>query len=154
MFFLDEENKITEKQLQILYQTHPYLIEKKFLNQEIISQYPLASGLADIVIFLENEVVVIELKVEPLDVGHLLQLRGYLEDIKNEIKNKKKLRGILIGKTPKYDLINAIYNLNFEVKIMLLERDVCTKVKICEKCRLANDFKSSICLYCTNNSFL
>lgn len=154
MFFLDEESKLSEKEIQILYQTHPYLIERKFLNQKIVPQYTLPSGFADIVVFLENEIVIIELKVESLAFSHLLQLYGYLEDIKNKIKNKKKIRGILIGKKPKRDLNNAICNLNYEIKIKLLERDVCTKVKICEKCRLANDFKNSRCLYCSNNSFL
>ncbi len=154
MFFHEEENKITEKEIQILYQTHPYLIEKVFLSQHVIPQYSLPSGFADIVIILENEVVIIELKVEHLKYAHLLQLNGYLEDMKNEIKNEKDLRGILIGKSPKDDLNNAISNLKFEIKYLILNRDVCINIKICNKCRLANNINNSDCEYCLDSSFL
>ena len=103
MAFLYDKDSISEKEIQILYQTHPYLIEKKFLDQKTVPQYTFPSGFADIVVFLENEIVVIELKVDPLENSHLLQLSGYLEDAKREFKNAK-LRGILIGKAPKNNL--------------------------------------------------
>ncbi|HEA70570.1 hypothetical protein LCGC14_0901230 [marine sediment metagenome] len=154
MFFHEEENKITEKEIQILYQTHPYLIEKEFLGQQIIPQYSLISGFADIVVILENEVVIIELKVEYLNFSHLLQLNGYLEDMKKIISNETNIRGILIGKPPKDDLNNAISNLKFTIKLMILNRDVCISIKICNKCRLANDANNSVCEYCSCSSFL
>ena len=154
MFFQEKESKITEKEIQVLYQIHPYLIEKKFLSQHIIPQHSLPSGFADIVIILENEIVIIELKVEHLKYTHLLQLNGYLEDMKKEIKNEKDLRGILIGKSPKDDLNNAISNLKFEIKYMILNRDVCINIKICNKCRLANNINNSVCEYCSDSSFL
>ena len=98
--------------------------------------------------------VIIELKVEHLKYTHLLQLNGYLEDMKNEIKNEKDLRGILIGKSPKDDLNNAISNLKFEIKYLILDRDVCINIKICSKCRLANNINNSVCEYCSDSSFL
>lgn len=153
MFFLDEENSVTEKEIQTLYQTHPYLIEKQFLNQKIIAQYRLPTGFADLVIFLKNEIVVIELKIEPLEIKHLLQLNGYLEDIRQEFKEYKKIRGILIGKESKYDLNNALRTIPFEIKLLILEKDICTKIKICDNCRLANEIKNSVCFNCSNNSF-
>ena len=152
MAFLYDEDPTSEKEIQILYQTHPYLIEKKFLNQKIIPQYTFPSGFADILVFLENEIVVIELKVDPLENSHLLQLSGYLEDAKREFKNIK-LRGILIGNPAKSDLKNALKILPFNVKIMILKRDISTKIKICDNCRLANDIKNSKCIFCSNNSF-
>ncbi len=154
MFFQEKEDKITEKEIQVLYQTHPYLIEKKFLNQHIIPQYSLPSGFADIVIFLENEIVIIELKVDQLKFSHLLQLNGYLEDMRKEMKDGMNLRGILIGKPPKDDINNAISNLSFEIKYLILNRDVCINIKICNKCRLANYINNSVCEYCSNSSFL
>lgn len=153
MFFLDEENSVTEKEIQTLYQTHPYLIEKQFLNQKIIAQYRLPTGFADLVIFLKKEIVVIELKIEPLEIKHLLQLNGYLEDIGQEFGDNKKIRGILIGKECKSDLNKALKTIQFEIKILILEKDICTKIKICENCRLANDIKNLECFNCSNNSF-
>ncbi len=152
MAFLYDEDPTSEKEIQILYQTHPYLIEKKFLNQKTIPQYTFPSGFADILVFLENEIVVIELKVDPLENSHLLQLIGYLEDAKREFE-KIKLRGILIGKAPKNDLNKTLKYLPFRVKIMILKRDISTKIKICDNCRLANDIKNSKCIFCSNNSF-
>lgn len=154
MFFFDEEPKISEKEIQILYQTHPYLIERNFLNQKIVPQYSLPSGFADIVVFLENEIVIIELKVDILESGHLLQLYGYLEDMEKKFKNIKRIRGILIGREPDKDLYLMIENFSFEMKIMVLNKDITTEVKICNRCRLANDLKNENCIYCSNNSFL
>ncbi len=154
MFFIEKEPKITEKEIQNLYQTHPYLIEKKFLNQEVVPQYSLPSGFADIVVFLENEIVVIELKVEILENRHLLQLYGYLEDMEKKFKNIKRIRGILIGKEPDKELYLMIKNFSFEIKILVLNKEIITKVKICNSCRLANDLKNDYCIYCCNKSFL
>jgi RecB family endonuclease NucS len=151
--FLYDEGPISEKELQILYQTHPYLIEKKFLDQKTVPQYTFPSGFADIVVFLETEIVIIELKVEPLENPHILQLNGYLEDAKREFKNVK-IRGILIGKPPKKDLNKALNILPFKIKMMILNRDISTKIKICDNCRLANDIDNIKCVFCSSNSFL
>jgi len=151
--FLHDEDPISEKEIQILYQTYPYLIEKKFLNQKTIPQYTFPSGFADIVVFLENEVVVIELKIDHLENSHLLQLSGYLEDAKREFKNLK-LRGILIGKAPKIDLFKSLRFLPFNIKMMILKRDIPIKIKICDNCRLANDKNDSKCSFCYNSVFL
>jgi len=154
MDFLFDDDKISEKEIQILYQTHPYLIERRFLNQEVVPQYNLQSGYADIVVFMENEIVVIELKVEPMEYSHLLQLNGYLDDFKKELENDRILRGILIGKEPKDDLYSSVKILSYEIRIMILGNDICTKIKICDVCRLANDIKEDNCIYCFNDSFI
>jgi len=150
---LDDENSISEKEIQILYQTHPYLIEKQFLNQKTKPQYRLPSGFADLIVFLKNEIVVIELKIEPLEIKHLLQLNGYLEDIGQEFEEYKKIRGILIGKESRSGLNNALRTIPFEIKLLILEKDIGTKIKICDNCRLANDIKNSICFNCNKDSF-
>jgi len=153
VIFLDGGKKISEKEIQILYQTHPYLIEREFLNKKIIPQYTLRSGFADIVVFLEEEIVVVELKVDPLEISHLLQLNGYLEDFKHEFKKIKKIRGILIGKEPKENLNGSIEALSFEVKIIILKKEISTEIKLCENCRLANDIDNLKCFNCSNSSF-
>lgn len=153
MSILDDENSISEKEIQILYQTHPYLIEKQFLNQKTKPQYRLPSGFADLIVFLKNEIVVIELKIEPLEIKHLLQLNGYLEDIGQEFEEYKKIRGILIGKESRSGLNNALRTIPFEIKLLILEKDIGTKIKICDNCRLANDIKNSICFNCNKDSF-
>jgi len=153
LFFIDDENNITEKDIQILYQTHPYLIEQQFLNQKTVPQYSLPSGYADIVIFLNEEIVVIELKVESLNNSHLLQLNEYLEDIYQEFGDIKRIRGILIGKEPMHSLETSIRSLNFEIKILILEDDICTEIKICNNCRLANNINNFSCFNCSYDSF-
>ena len=156
MKFIDhpDNTKVTEKEIQYLYQTHPYLIEKKFLNQKVIPQYQLPSGYADIVVLLEDEAVVIELKVDSLEISHLLQLVGYLEDLKVILNKDKKVRGILIGKKPKCDLNASIKCLSFKIKVMILNKNLPIKIKICENCRLANDFNNTTCVYCSGNHFI
>jgi len=151
--FLYDDDPISEKEIQMLYQTYPYLIEKKFLNQKTIPQYTFPSGFADIVVFLEEQIVIIELKVDPLENSHLLQLSGYLEDAKREYKNME-LRGILIGKEPKIDLFKSLRILPFKIKMLILKRDVPIKIKICDNCRLANDTNDLKCIFCSNNIFL
>ena len=154
MFFLDEELKISEKEIQILYQTHPYLIEKQFINQKVINQFPIPSGFADIVVFLKGEIIVIELKVNSLEESHLLQLNEYLRDISKLYPEIKLLRGILIGKMPKKNIKRSLKILPFPIKILILNKDICTKIKICENCRLANDVKNKICIFCSKDLFI
>ena len=154
MFLIDKENTPTEKQIQTLFQTHPYLIENDFLNKKVIPQYHLTSGFADIVVFMDNEIVVIELKVDTLNQNHLLQLKGYIDDIKQKFRNVKKFRGILVGKQPDDDLHSLIKSFSFEIRIMILNQDIPTKAKICNSCRFANELKNATCSFCDNNSFL
>jgi len=56
-------------------------LEIKIKEKKVIPQYPLPSGFADIVVFLENEISIIELKIEELSDSHVLQLEGYLKEI-------------------------------------------------------------------------
>ncbi|MHA1338794.1 MAG: hypothetical protein ACTSRZ_02045 [Promethearchaeota archaeon] len=155
MFFINKNNKVSESEIQILYQNYPYLIEEQFFQQKVVPQYRLPSGIADLVVIMKNEIVVVELKVVPLENVHLLQLLGYLNDISIKFKDKeeiKKIRGILIGYMPKCDLEESIKVLNYEIKIMILDRDVPIKIKICAKCRRAIDFNLQKCSHCGNSS--
>ncbi len=153
-FFFEDEGNLTEKQIQILYQTHPYLVEKEFLKQKVVPQYPLPSGFADIVVFKQTEIVIVELKVDPLKTTHILQLNGYLEDMERETNSSFNFRGIIIGKESKEDLNKTIRNLKYKIKILILTRDIPIKIKICDKCRLANDIKNEKCFNCLNNKFI
>ncbi|MFW9820856.1 MAG: hypothetical protein ACFFE5_14710 [Candidatus Thorarchaeota archaeon] len=154
MHLLDNNNNLSESEIQFLYQTHPYLIDRRFLDKIAIPQYPLPSGFADLVILLEDEIVVIELKVEPLQFTHYLQLREYIGDIKQIYKKKKKYQGILIGYQP-IDNFDTIYrSKDFDFKVLMLEEDICTRIKICDNCRLANDRKNKKCFNCSSDKFL
>ncbi len=145
--------KISEKEIQSLLETHPYLIEPQFLNKPLESQKALKSGFADLVIYLEKETVIIELKVVPLDNKAVLQLNGYLEDMREQLSHGL-LRGILIGENQKNNIYNLIKTLEFEIDIKILRQDIPTSVKICEKCRFANDVRISACNFCYSISFL
>jgi RecB family endonuclease NucS len=145
--------KMLEKEIQSLLETHPYLIEPRFLNKPVESQKALKSGFADLVIYSENETVIIELKVVPLDNKAVLQLNGYLEDMREQISNGL-LRGILIGENQKDNIYNLIKILDFKMDIKILGQDIPTSIKICEKCRFANDMRVSACNFCHSISFL
>jgi len=123
------------------------------LNKSVTPQYPLPSGYADIVIILEDEIVVIELKVEPLQFTHYLQLKGYIEDLYNIFKDTKKYLGILIGKQPKDNFDTISKREEFDFKVLILNEDICTRIKICDDCRLANDISNIKCFNCSHDVF-
>lgn len=81
-------------------------------------------------------------------------MKGYIEDMNDIYKDTKKYRGILIGKPPKDDFNIISKREDFEFKIMILNEDISTKIKICDNCRLANDINNIKCIFCSRNSFL
>lgn len=104
-------------------------------------------------IILDDEIIVIELKVEPLQFTHYLQLKGYIEDLNLIYKNMKKFSGILIGKQPNDDFNMISKRENFDFKLLILNEDICTRIKICDNCRLANDIINKKCFNCSQNVF-
>jgi hypothetical protein len=140
---------LSEKEIQVLYQNHPYLIEKRFFGQKVIAQYHLPSGFADIVVFLDKEIVVVELKVVPLALTHLLQLNEYMEDFSKKTEKNGSINGILVGYPPKSDLTFSISHLSYPVNVLILEQDVPTDVKICGECRKAVNRTSPKCTWCS-----
>lgn len=146
-------HKIPESELQSLLEIHPYLIEPAFLNVSIESQKCLESGRADIVVYLNHEIVVVELKVIPLVNRDVLQLNGYLEDIQKQTIDKS-VRGILVGKKPKNDLSKLLEVLDFPIQVKILTEDIPIEIKICKNCRCANEIKNVSCIYCNAVSWL
>jgi len=153
-FFYEEDDKISENEIQTLYELHPYLINERFLNQEVISQYRVPSGFIDIMIKLPGELVIIELKVEKLNSSHVLQLNGYLEDIQKDKPNIKNISGILIGYQPKKKIDSLLKSLKFSINIKILIQDVPIKIKTCTKCRLTCSISKNNCPFCTSTDFL
>ena len=137
-----------ESEIQQLYESYSYLIEEKFLNRQIFSQYQVSSGFIDIIIFLEDEIVVVELKKDRLEEKHILQIASYLRDIKNVFKDTSIIRGILIGKKPKSGIEKIIQQQVFQIKILVLNRDIPTRIEICDNCRMANNPSKKRCWYC------
>ncbi|MFX1295489.1 MAG: hypothetical protein ACFFD2_11655 [Promethearchaeota archaeon] len=145
---LNDDEKILERDIQFIYETHPYLIDPRFLNAKVTPQYSLPSGYADIVLFLNDEIIVIELKINPLIPQYVLQLNEYMKDLSKEFSSRS-ISGVLIGKSPKMDIDTLISNLNFPVEIKILKEDIPIKIKICKNCRLANPNKNEQCHFCS-----
>ncbi len=148
-----EDDHLSERDIQLLYETHPYLIDPKFLNAKIHPQYPLPSGFADIVIFQAHALTVIELKIDPLLPKHVLQLNEYMQDL-HKLFPSKAISGILIGQPPKNSLTPLLSNLNFPVQIKILKDDVPIAIKTCKNCRLANPSTNKTCNFCSCNEWL
>ena len=150
---IDERNDILESDIQFLYETHPYLIDPRFINAKVIPQYPLPTGFADIVVFIGEEIVVIELKIDPIIPKYILQLNGYLEDFKKKFPSHL-ISGIIIGKSPKTKVNGLISSLKFKVQIKILKEDIPVHVKICKDCRLASSDENETCEHCSCKEWL
>ncbi len=142
-----------EKDLQSLLEIHPYLIERQFLGKLIESQKLLNSGKADMVVHLDDEIVVVELKINALTERDVLQLNGYLQDVQKQMIHKL-VRGILIGDKPKNDIDKLVNLLCLPIEVKILKQDISIAIKICKDCRLANDIQNCSCVYCGAISWL
>jgi len=65
---------LLEREIQQLYQTHPYFIDGKFVGAQITPQSPQPSGFADLAIFQPDEITIVELKIDQLIPQYVLQL--------------------------------------------------------------------------------
>lgn len=149
----DPDDEILEYDIQLLYQQYPYLIDRRFLNVSVTPQYPLPSGFADLVVFLDQEVIAIELKIDPLLPKYALQLYDYLQDLHLKFPNHQ-ISGILLGKAPKTDITPLLSSLSFPIQVKILVKDVPIHVRICKSCRLAIPSKSESCTFCSCHEWL
>ncbi len=144
-------SKIAESEIQALYERFPYLIEPKFVKYQVFPQKNFLSGYADIFLILNDDVVIVELKVDPLDPTHLLQLRGYLEDYERDNPAKPKPKGILIGFPSKSDDLSQMLGIiDFFVEIKHLYQDVPVEIEYCKKCRMAKPQNTAECYFCNH----
>ena len=144
---------LKESDIQHLYYQFAYLIEKKFINYEKEQFVKIKSGIIDILVKNESEIVVIELKKEPLVDSHVLQLYQYLQEMR-ELNKDKRISGILIGKKEKNDLNSLLKTFDFEVKVKILETDIPINIKICNNCRCANPIHIDFCFNCKGKNWL
>ena len=145
--------KIPESELQSLLEVHPYLINTNFLNATLEPQKHLKSGISDLVFYLNNEIIVVELKIVPLDFEATLQLNGYLEDVK-QLFPEKSISGILVGERPKDKILNLIDTLEFQIEIKNLHEDIPVEIKICNECRKASCKTKKKCFFCSCEEWL
>lgn len=153
MYFNTDFQGVKEKDLQTLFYRHPYLIDPSFENYIPRQFYKLPSGFLDLIIFQEQFIVAIELKIEFLSKSHVLQLAEYVNDLK-KLFPSKQVRPFLIGRTPKEDLNNLITTFPFSIQIKILNQDVPIKIKFCANCRLANSIKNSRCWKCETSKWM
>ncbi|MFX0067198.1 MAG: endonuclease NucS domain-containing protein [Candidatus Hermodarchaeota archaeon] len=153
MFIRDVFRDLKEQDIQKIYFRHPYLIDQKFENCRTEECYSTSSGFADLVLFLNDQITVVELKIEPLKKIHALQVAQYVRELEQEFPDQK-VSAILIGRSPKEDLTRLIETFPFSLKIKLLVKDIPIKIKICANCRLASDVNRINCWKCGKSEWL
>ncbi|MHA2246290.1 MAG: hypothetical protein ACXADY_15105 [Candidatus Hodarchaeales archaeon] len=140
---------LKEEDLQRIYYTHPYLLDKDYLNCGVEQFYQLSSGIADLVIFNDEFIDVIELKKVKLTKSHILQATEYVKDIM-EIFPGKRIGAIIVGRKTPEDFTRLLRTYDYTIKIKFLNEDVPVRIKICSKCRLANSIIKKVCWNCKN----
>jgi hypothetical protein len=115
-----------EKKLQKLLCNHPYLIDQELLNCKGSMERWTGSGRLDIDFQTDDGWIVVECKVTPLSDADLLQLRGYLDDLR--LSAKVVYKAYLIGKQPGHELSEELLTHPPEIGILVLGRDLPTSL--------------------------
>ena len=153
MFLGDQFRGIREKDIQELYFRHPYLIEPRFEQCHIEQFYSLPSGFADLVMFLDPVIVVVELKIEALRKTHVLQLAQYVSELQTRFSSQP-VQALLVVHTPKDDLNPLLNTYPYRIEIKRLLTEIPIKIKICKSCRIANGIDNSNCWKCGKTEWL
>jgi len=91
-------SEASEKDLQELYFRHPYLIEPRFEQCQLDQFYSLPSGFADLVLFPDPGIVVVELKIDSLRKPHMLQLAQYVREVQSRFPSQS-VEAIFVGRS-------------------------------------------------------
>lgn len=133
---------------------HPYLLGNSFKNLKLKHEKIYRDRTrSDFVFTNECCSIVVEIKKDLVDVQTLKQALHYLNNEKKE-NPESFLKGILIGRRTTKQLENKIIKSEYKFEIKLLNLDIPTRIKICDKCRKANAISNKICKYCGTNKFI
>jgi len=147
-------NQIKEYDIHEIIKNYPYILGAKFeklkLTHEKIYKDRTRS---DFVFSNKNSSVIVEVKKDLIDENVFKQALDYLKHEKKENPNNS-LEVILIGKRTTSQLKEVIKKSKYKFDIKLLDFDVPTQIKLCNKCRKAIAIYNKRCIYCGNNKFI
>lgn len=144
----------SEYDIHSIIKNYPYLLGGEFdsLNLKHEKTYQDRTR-ADFVFANRICSIVVEVKKGPINIAMIDQALHYLD---NERKGDptKLLKGMLVGSYIHEALKNEVNKSEYEFEIKLLDVDIPTKIKICDKCRRANALSDVQCRYCNSRKFI
>lgn len=144
----------SEYDIHAIIRNYPYLLGHELENLNLKHERIYQDNTrADFVFTNDDRSIVVEVKKGQIDGESLRQALHYLD---NEMREnpEKLLKGILIGRYASDTLKNEIQKSRYEFEIKLLDVDIPTKIKICDKCRKANALFNNVCRYCGSRKFI
>jgi hypothetical protein len=144
---------MNESDIEDILETHPYLIDKKFLTNPkyTLKRQETQSKQArtDLVFTFEHEkeIILVELKKTVLKLSDYKQILRYYQSIKAKYYYPWKIYGYLIGYPNPKELDYDMRSFKW-LNLLYLEKDIPTKIWICQKCRRANSSTVYECKYC------
>ena len=144
---------MNESDIEDILETHPYLIDKKFLaNTKYIykrQETQSKDARTDLVFTFEQEkeIILVELKKTILKLPDYKQILRYYNRLKANYTYPWKISGYLIGYPNPKELDYDKRSFKW-LKLLYLEKDIPIQIRICEKCRKANSSISYECKYC------
>ena len=140
---------MVEKDIEDILETHPYLIESNLSKEthSVFRQKVINSGKRIDLLLIENiskKIYIIELKIGKLKKEDLEQIKSYYNEIR--LNYNEKVFGYLIGKEDEEELLNTESYKWLSIKY--LNKEIPTKIWLCDNCRKATDINLSVCKYC------
>ncbi len=147
-------NQKREYDIHTIIKNHPYLLGNEFENLNLKHEKVYQDRTRADFVFADNGLsIVVEVKKGYIDAEMLVQALHYLDNEKKE-NPRRFLKGILVGSGIVNTLENEIKKSGYEFQIKLLDVDIPTNIKICDKCRRANSLFSTLCRYCNSKKFI
>ena len=146
-----------EKDIHIIIKLYPYLLDPELENAKLKYERIYDNGhRADFVFYLEilNKIIVVEVKKGIIDDNALNQILLYI--CKEEQENPTStVIGYLVGRAITSTVKEKLSKeLEGKIEFKAIEFDVPIKVKICRRCRKANDLRAKICEWCGSREFI
>lgn len=144
----------SEYDIHSIIRNYPYLLGQAFEDLSLKHEKVYEDRTkADFVFADDLRSIVVEVKVGRIDVRMLNQALNYLENEKRE-NPEKVLKGMLIGSHVSRTVEREVNKSEYEFEIKLLNIDLPTRIKICDKCRRANALFNKMCKYCGSRKFI
>lgn len=146
-----------ERDIHSIIRLYPYLLDPELENARLRYERVYDDGRrADFVFYLAalNRIIVVEVKRGIIDNDSLNQILGYIH--KEEQENPMSVViGYLVGKALS-PTVKERLSRDFKGKIEFkaIEFDIPLKVKICKRCRKANNLRNKTCKWCGSREFI
>ena len=145
-------NYVREYEIHKIIKLYPYLLDPELENAELKHERIYDNfKRADFVFYLKkkNKIIVVEVKRDVIDYKALSQLLHYMEQ-EERLNHRCEMTiiGYLVGKYINKNVKNRIKNLDKKIYVKFINIDLPVKVKICSRCRKANDILATRCKWC------